>query len=90
MRTKFNATKVRNNLTKSKSYKKRNWPKYMEKIEAKQVDTTVIEKPVKNQSLNPIKNKLEKAPEKDVFDFSGEEEGFFKVGNRIIQTIFPR
>ena len=90
MRTKFNTTKVRNNLTKSKSYKKRNWPKYMEKLEAKKNEATIIEKPCENILTKPAKNTLERSPQKDVLDFSGEEEGFFKVGDKIIATIFPR
>ena len=90
MRTKFNTTKVRNNLTKSKSYKKRNWPKYMEKLEAKKNEATIIEKPCENILTKPAKNNLERSPQKDVLDFSGEEEGFFKIGNKVFETKFPR
>ena len=90
MRTRLNIAKVRNDLTKSKSYKKRNWPKYMEKIEAKKAETVTIDVQTKELNTKPIKNSLEKNPEKDLWDFSGEEEGFFKYGDKIIKTIFPR
>jgi hypothetical protein len=35
-------------------------------------------------------NKLEKSPITDIMDFSGEEEGYFELNGKIIDTIFPR
>lgn len=35
-------------------------------------------------------NSLERVPKKDFFDFSTEEEGYFRAGDRIIEIIFPR
>ena len=33
---------------------------------------------------------LERVPEKDFMDFSTEEQGYFRLGDKIVQTVFPR
>ena len=43
----------------------------------------VFNKTIKN-------NDLEKQPIKDVFDFSMEEYGKYRIGDRIVSIIFPR
>ena len=38
----------------------------------------------------PAKNTLERSPECDVLDISGEEQGFFKIGDKVFETRFSR
>ena len=94
MRTKINCVRVRSDLNKSKSFKKRNWPKYMEKFTNKTgniaEDLNIQTNIGKKQATPKIKNKLERSPAIDIMDFSGEEEGFFELNGKIISTIFPR
>lgn len=77
---------TRSDLKKPKSYKARNWTKNYDEKGVKKVVEQTVEK-LKPQN---IKNKLERTPEKDILDFSGEEKGFFKIGNEVFETKFPR
>lgn len=82
MKTKFNPSKSRSDCKKPQNFIKRNWPRYMEKIEAKKAEKITEAAQAKL---------LERTPLKDRFDFSGEELGYFMgpEGERI-KTIFPR
>lgn len=77
---------TRSDLKKPKSYKARNWTKNYDEKGVKKVIENTVEK------LKPQKPqyKLERTPEKDVLDFSGEENGFFKIGDKVFETKFPR
>ena len=77
---------TRSDLKKPKSYKARNWTKNYDEKGVKRVLEDAVEK-LKPQQ---VKNKLERSPEKDILDFSGEENGFFKIGNNVYETKFPR
>ena len=86
--------RIRGDLQKPKSFKKRNWPKYMEKFTNKaeniaeelKIETNIGPKTFAKKTHN----KLEKSPITDIMDFSGEEEGYFELNGKIIDTIFPR
>jgi len=75
---------TRGNLPKPKTYKLRNY----RPAEVIENSTTV-----QQQNKLPAYNKNSKViiqKTQDTFDFSGEEHGFYKLGKRIIKTIFPR
>ena len=89
----------KNNPTKGKNYKIRNWHGYNE--QGVKVDTNApVKKLTKLQKAKiraeqekkvlDAQSKLERSPEKDILDFSGEEQGFFKIGNKVFETKFPR
>ncbi|MBQ4114538.1 hypothetical protein IJD34_03955 [bacterium] len=82
MPIKFNPGKSRSDCLKPKTFRKRNWPKYMEKIEAKKAEKA--EEILQSASL-------ERTPLRDCLDFSCEELGYFigPKGERV-RTIFPR
>jgi len=100
-RTVKNAVKNKDNPVKNVRYRQRNWHGYDENG-VKQVTTAPAQKLTKLQKAQlkakeakeavEMKNSLERVPEKDVLeiDTSGEERGYFKIGNKIIETIFPR
>ena len=85
---------ARNNPEKKIGYKLRNWHGYDENG-VKQVTTPPAKKLTKLQKAKleaekKAKNTLERTPERDVLDISGEENGFFKIGEKIFETKFPR
>lgn len=100
-RTVKNAVKNKDNPVKNVRYRQRNWHGYDENG-IKQVTTAPAQKLTKLQKAQlkakeakdviEKENKLERVPKKDVLeiDTSGEEKGYFKIGNKIIETIFPR
>lgn len=77
---------TRSDLKKPKSYKARNWSKNYDEKGVKRVLEDAVEK-LKPQQ---VKNKLERSPEKDLLDLSLEEDGFFKIGDNVYETKFPR
>lgn len=89
----------KNNPTKGKNYKLRNWHGYNE--QGVKVNTNAPAKKLtklqkvelrakeEQEALN-LKNTLERSPQNDVLDLSGEEQGFFKIGNEVFETKFPR
>lgn len=99
-----NAIRNKDNPNKGPKYRYRNWHGYNEEG-VKEVTTAPPKKLTKLQKAE-VKRKaaledklameklvLERTAPADTFvpaDFSGEEQGFFKLGNKIIETIFPR
>ena len=82
---------IRSDLNKPKSYKKRNWTNYDEN--GKKILETVVEKIQKPNKASHKKvqaPKLERTPAKDILDISTEEQGFYRIGDRIINIEFPR
>lgn len=77
---------IRSDLKKPKSYKARNWTKNYDEKGVKRVIEDTVEK-LKPQKT---KNKLERTPASDILDISTEEQGFYKIGDRIINIEFPR
>lgn len=77
---------TRCDLKKPKSYKARNWSKNYDEKGVKRVVETAVEK-IKPQKKT---NKLERSPIEDILDLSGEENGFFKIGDKVFETKFPR
>ena len=77
---------TRSDLKKPKTYKARNWSKnYNEKGVKKVVDNAIEKmKPAQKE------NCLERSPQQDFLDLSGEEEGFFKIGDKVFETKFSR
>lgn len=89
----------KNNPVKGKNYKIRNWHGYNE--QGVKVDTNAPAKKLTKLQKAKLKaeeakkafehqNKLERSPQTDVLDLSGEENGFFKIGNTVFETKFPR
>ena len=93
----------KNNPTKGKNYKIRNWHGYNE--QGVKVDTNAPAKKLTKlqkaklkaqgeQKLLETNKTLERSPINDQLeltaDFSGEEQGFFKIGNEVFETKFPR
>ena len=89
----------KNNPVKGKNYKIRNWHGYNE--EGVKVDTNAPAKKLTKiqkaklkakdeQKMVESKNNLERSPQADTLDLSGEESGFFKIGDKVIETKFPR
>ena len=88
-------------LKKPVGYINRNWPKasikIKEKAEARAAERAAalaakearIADKLARQAKNNT-NSLEKSPMVDCLDISSEEEGFFKIGNKVFETIFPR
>ena len=42
------------------------------------------------QKIENIKKSLERSPERDMLDLSGEEQGFFELNGKVVPTFFPR
>ena len=41
-------------------------------------------------AVTPPKKPTKPLPKQPKFDLSGEEKGFFKVGDRVVKIVFPR
>lgn len=59
-------------------------PRKLTKIQKKSI------KEAKELEKQNSTNKLERSPEKDILDLSGEEQGYFKVGDVYHEIRFPR
>ena len=78
---------TRSNLPKPKTFKLRNY-RPAEEVIAEQIKQNEknIKKPQKINTTKP----LERQPEKDLFDYTYEEEGFFMSNGNKINIKFPR
>lgn len=89
--------RTRSNLNKPKSFIDRNWPKasivLKEKNEARAAErlAALAAREAKlAEKLADKALKLERSPENDFIDLSTEEQGYYRLGDRIVQSIFPR
>ena len=91
--------RVRSDLKKTQSFINRNWPKasiaIREKAEARAAERLAAQAAREARLAKKMANKvqlinLERVPEKDFMDFSTEEQGYFRLGDKIVQTVFPR
>ena len=92
---------ARCDLKKPQGYIKRNWPKasikLKEKAEAKAAEKLAAQEAREARLAEKIAKKieartatLERSPKADLLDLSTEEQGFFKLGDKVIETFFPR